>query len=167
MKRLLLLLTSVLLITLLPDGLAAKGKRQQQSQPRTAKTVQQEKKQTARDIEATKKQITENTTETRRQLNRINSLAAELTQQGIEIDQMQVRINDINEQIKSVSDSITLLDKDVKKLQQSYAKSLRTMHDSRKSLNKWVFIFSSESFTQAWRRVMADSQDQTAARCYQ
>jgi len=69
-------------------------------------------------------------------------------------------IHNINSQIKTVDEQISLnneilseLNKDLKNLKDEYAKMIYYAYKNRNSYDKLMFIFSSESFNQAYRRV--------------
>ena len=120
---------------------------------RNAKSVKQEQRATAKAIEKAKSDITQNDQETRRQLNRLNSLSAEIDSRSRDIDALKARIAALDRRLKTVGDSITALQGSLGALKTSYGKTLRDIRRRRQAMNDFMFVFSSESFNQAYRRV--------------
>lgn len=120
---------------------------------RTSKDVKRDRQKTEQQITKTKKQISQNDKETARQLNRLNLLNATMEHRADTIRGIEAEIDSVNSQIRKLNDSIAVLSARSAALKTNYAKTLRTMHARRQSMNDISFIFSAKSFGQAWRRM--------------
>lgn len=69
------------------------------------------------------------------------------------ISEMKTQVDSINRGIGRLNDSIAGLERHLQRLRDDYASAVRAMQSHRGSMNKLAFIFSSESFTQAYRRM--------------
>ncbi len=142
MKRILLILVAVLTAVSIS---AAK--------PRTARNIKKEKQENAQKIKETSRKINANTKETSRQLNKLNSLNADIREQLKEMRKIQHSIDSINRSIRKLNDSISSLDRNLNYLRDKYAEAVRKLDSHKGSMNNLAFIFSSESFSQAYRRM--------------
>lgn len=145
MNRLLIIILSCLMMASAPEVSADR-------RARTSKSVKQERKATAGEIERTRNQISKNTAETRRQINRLESLNAEVEKQDELVGKLKADITALDIRIKSLDDSIAAMDRDIKVLRESYAENLRIMRERRQTMSSLSFIFSSRSFTEAYKR---------------
>lgn len=145
MRKLLLLLLCSLIIASSADMSAAKPKR-------TSKSVKKERRMTANEVERTRKQISHNTAETRRQLNRLQSLTAETHRCEKSIGELNQRISTLNRRIKEMDDSILTMQNRLSTLREAYATNLRDMRARRQMMSESAIIFSSRTFTEAYRR---------------
>lgn len=120
---------------------------------RTSKEVRRDRQKTEQQISSTKSKISANDKETSRQLNRLNLLNANIELRADTIRAIQQRIDSVNARIDRLNDSIAVLTERSQKLKDTYAHTLRTVRARRQSMNDISFIFSSKSFSQAWRRM--------------
>lgn len=159
LRKILIIVVAAVSIVATPDALAKKkqgGNPQQTtktSNPRTSKQVRQEKEKNAQEIERARKQLADNTKQTRHQLNRLSSLDAEVLSHSVAIDGLKLRLDSIKAEISSLSDTISRLDDNVATLRVGYAENLRMMRTRRQSTSNLAFIFSSGSFTEAYKRL--------------
>ena len=68
------------------------------------------------------------------------------------IRNLQQEINHISRQIKQNEEKTTELNRELKKLKADYAKMIRQSYNNRSRQDKLYFLFSSESFQQAFKR---------------
>lgn len=148
MWRYILLIVMSLSIACADDAFAAKPK-----QKRDAAKVKKEQQATRKAIQETSKKISANTQETKKQLARLNSLNSEITAKGQQISHIQSGVDSLDRHISTISDSISSLNSHMEALRSSYITSLRKMQGSSGSISTLSFIFSAESFTDAYRRV--------------
>lgn len=154
MYRILIIFITCLLTALASaDAARPRKKVRQQAKPTTTQTVKQKKKENERAIKETSKKIEVNTKETARQLNNLNLLAAEIKETDNTIATIGHSVDSLNKAIKAINDSIATLDASVKAMQQKYANALRHFQGRRVSMSPLAFVFSSESFQQAYRRL--------------
>ena len=150
MRRTITFLVAAVIISAIPDTLGAQKKRRQQ---RDINSVRTEQRDTKREIAETSKKITANTRETSRQLARLNTLSGEIATTTREISRMQHGVDSLDGRIAATADSIASLQTRVETLRQTYAKALRSTQGSNGAMNTLAFIFSSETFSNAWQRV--------------
>ncbi len=143
MKRILLILVAAVLTAV---SISA-------AKPRTARNIKKEKQENAQKIKETSRKINANTKETSRQLNKLNSLNADIREQLKEMRKIQHSIDSINRSIRKLNDSISSLDRNLNYLRDKYAEAVRKLDSHKGSMNNLAFIFSSESFSQAYRRM--------------
>lgn len=120
---------------------------------RNVNRVKRDRQKTTQEIKKTAKEIEENERQTRSQLNQLNMLQAEVQEKNATISEMKTQVDSINRGIGRLNDSIAGLERHLQRLRDDYASAVRAMQSHRGSMNKLAFIFSSESFTQAYRRM--------------
>lgn len=120
---------------------------------RNVNRVKRDRQKTTQEIKKTAKEIEENERQTRNQLNQLNMLQAEVQEKNATISEMKTQVDSINRGIGRLNDSIARLERHLQRLRDDYASAVRAMQSHRGSMNKLAFIFSSESFTQAYRRM--------------
>lgn len=140
------LIILILLFALALPAMAAKRKR-------SSRDVRREKQRTEQQIAATRKKINMNDREIGRQLDRLNLLGAEMKLRSDTISIIRARLDSVNSRIKTLNDSIASLTAHEKILKANYAKTLRDIRSRRQGMSDIAFIFSAESFAQAWRRI--------------
>lgn len=121
--------------------------------PRDIDKVKKEREAAKREIRETTKKLTATERETQKGLNRLNSLRAEISNKSAEIGVIQSGIDSIDKCVKIVTDSISVLEAQRAKLRDKYAESLRKTQSSLSSVNALSFLFSVESFGQAYQRM--------------
>lgn len=129
----------------------AKGKRNSNS-------VRRQQQQTAQQIRETDAQIKENNRLVTRRLNQLNQLNAEIAGCDAEIKQLQGRIDSIKVTSQIITDSIAGMETRLATLRDVFAKALRSSRQGRESMGSMAFVFSSETFGQAFRRLRALQQ---------
>lgn len=154
MSRIIIIFITCLLTALASaDAARPRKKVRRQAKPATTQTVKQKQKENERAIRETSKKIEVNTKETARQLNNLNLLAAEIKETDHTIATIGHSVDSLDRAIRSINDSIAALDASVKTMQQKYADALRHFQGRRVSMSPLAFVFSSDSFRQAYRRL--------------
>lgn len=121
--------------------------------PRTAAEVKQAKQRNARDLKETRRKIQLNTRETEQRLNQLNLLEGEISDCNANIATLSLSLDSINASIRSTNDSINALDGRLAAITDKYIKAIRRTQGRHNEMNELAFIFSSDSFTQAYRRL--------------
>ncbi|MDE5839149.1 MAG: hypothetical protein K2H39_08845, partial [Paramuribaculum sp.] len=137
---------TVITLSIEADAQTAKSKR-------SAASVRKEQQATKKQIRETTQKINVNTRETKKQLSRLNSLNGEIDAKGVEISKIQTGVDSINRHITDINDSIGSLNKHIEALRTSYIQSLRKLQGTTGSMGQLAFIFSSGSFSEAYRNV--------------
>lgn len=140
------LLTAVLLMVLgCSFGLAAK--------PRDIGKIKKEQQAAKKQIRETSKKLDENKKRTQQNLNKLNLLSGEISAKNKEISAMKAGIDSLDMKIRNAGDSVTLLNRRLVELRQSYTDALRSMQGMGGTTDALGFVFSSESFSKAYARI--------------
>jgi len=150
MKKLSVIIVLVLLCIVSVSDAGAKR--------RTSKSVKQQQRLTEQKIRQTDAQIKENARQLKSKLNDLNKLQAESQTISNTIAGIQASIDSLDVVAQGARDSAAVLDGKLADMQEAYADILRSFRRSRMSMNHLAFIFSSNSFAQAFRRANALKQ---------
>lgn len=120
---------------------------------RTANAIRQQKVATQREINETNSKIKDNKAKTINSLNKLNLISAEIGEQQRSIDILAKQLEGINQELKKVNDSIAANEHTLNDMRKEYGKAIRRIHAHSSSLDKLQFLFQSESFHQALRRM--------------
>lgn len=115
--------------------------------------IKQEQKRTNKEISETTKKLNENKKQTREQMNLLNRLSAEIQEKSDSISSLKESIDSIDGSMTALSDSITKMEGNLVLLREKYGEVLRSIRKSRHSSNNIAFFASSNSFSEAFRRV--------------
>lgn len=126
---------------------------QKKSKSKSMKSVQSEQVVTQKKIDETKKKISENQKKTQQSLRDLNLLKGEIDQKDAQITRTKLQVDSINADIKSAEDSIAVLNLQLDKLKEAYKKALRKLQSSRSFNDEIAYIFSSQTFKQAYARM--------------
>ncbi len=123
--------------------------------PRTSKSVRRQQQQTETRIKRTNEALARNSRKIANALNELNSLNSDIESCNKDIAALQDTVNAINSRIAVTTDSITWLDGRIEELRQTMITVLRQTRRTRSAIDNLSFIFSSGSFSQAYRRLQA------------
>lgn len=144
MRKLLLVFITILLAAATFDS---EGRRRSQRDVRRDRNANREQ------IERTNREISANTAEVGRQLSRLQSLEATIALRTDSVAALQKVINNVKSRIAVLDDSIATLENATLRLKDDYGNTLRRMRTRRQSMSDLSFIFSAQTFGQAWRRI--------------
>ena len=116
-------------------------------------SVRQQKDDKQKEINRTSSQIDDTNKKIARQLNSLRSVEADITSQEKLIASLKKQLDDIGRQTAVVEDSITIINKRLEELRRSYANAVRKVHAHSSSFDRLMFIFSANSFHEAYRRM--------------
>lgn len=153
MRKLLTIIIAVLLVAASVD---TDGRRRSQRDVRRDRNANREQ------IERTNREIEANAAEVGRQLSRLQSLEATIALRIDSVAALQAVISDVKGHIDALDDSIATLVAATARLKSDYGNTLRRMRTRRQSMSDIAFIFSAQSFSQAWRRIRYLRQTSTA-----
>ena len=106
-----------------------------------------------KDIRLTEKLLKETSKDKEASINQVNLLQAQISQRESLIKTYQNQINTINKNIQKNKDQIASLEKDLSLLRKDYSNLLVINYRNKGKTNSLLFIFSSEDFNQAMRRM--------------
>lgn len=158
MRRFLsILLLSLTLAATLPEQLWAEPRR-------NSATVRRERRRAEREQEATRRRIEENTARIERELRHLERLEADIEANERRERILSRRVDSTAARVRVLGDSVATLTARVERLDRSYSNSLRAIRRQRQAASPAAFVFSSETFGQAVRRIryLADLADWNA-----
>lgn len=120
--------------------------------PRSAKDVRRDKVRTESAMKETGRKIKLNAEQTARKLSQLNLVEGEIEECNGRIAILSHCLDSLNLRIGSLNDSVTALDKHLQQITATYKTALRRSQGRRGNLSVLAFIFSSDSFTQAYHR---------------
>ena len=106
------------------------------------------------DIELTSLLLKETNTHSKTLLNRLNLLTQQILSRKKVVSILEQEIAEIDRKIKTMSDEIEILNKDLEKTKENYAKSMQNQRlEYRSAQYKMLLILSAENLTQSYRRM--------------
>ncbi|MDR1381411.1 MAG: peptidoglycan DD-metalloendopeptidase family protein [Tannerella sp.] len=116
--------------------------------------LENQRKMALRDIELTSRLLGETGVDAKNSLNRLNLLSQQLLSRRRILALLTQEMAAIDANIKTVSDEIDILDKDLAKTKENYAKSMRNrLQEHRTAKYKMLLILSAENLLQSYRRM--------------
>lgn len=115
--------------------------------------IKKQKKETQKEIKEATTELKQNKSKTRKSLNALNRLSADIEGQEKSIVSLQKQVDSINIAIGLINKKIEKTDSALNRLKSNYLTAIKKMRSHRSSSNAMMFIFSSESFHQAYRRM--------------
>lgn len=123
------------------------------AQSPSSQDINRKKRDTQKDINETTSKINENKRNTNRSLNDLNRTIAEIAEKEQNINILLLQIADINVKIDNLNAKIAVQDSSLNRLRSNYLQAIRSIRSHKVSGNKMMFLLSSASFHQAYRRV--------------
>lgn len=120
---------------------------------RTAEAVKKECTENARKIKKTKEQLNNNAESTRRSVAELQLVEAQIKRSNSNIARLEARGDSLEARLAALADSVAATEQRIAQLQQAYGKALRARRSSRQASSAAAYIFSSESFTGARKRM--------------
>lgn len=115
--------------------------------------IKQQKQDAQKEIKETSQKIKQNKNKTKKSLNDLNRISAEIGEKQKTIKELSIQIAEINIKIQNVNNRIAAQDSALRKLRGNYLSAIKKIRSHNVSNNKMMFVFSSESFHQAYRRM--------------
>lgn len=137
-------------------------RRSQQTQKATAKssvgpTSSTEAKKlqeaTQREIQQTKEKLRLNEQQIKTGLSDLNRLSGEIATGKKQVAGLQKKVADLNTEISNLGNEITKNEAELKLMREEYLKAVKKMRLTKKNQSTLAFIFASENFNQAMRRI--------------
>ncbi|MDR1115693.1 MAG: peptidoglycan DD-metalloendopeptidase family protein [Tannerella sp.] len=106
------------------------------------------------DIELTSRLLNETNVDAKNSLNRLNLLSQQLLSRKRILNFLEQEIAAIDVRIKTVTDEIDILDKDLAKTKENYAKSMQNQQQEHRTAQyKMLLVLSAENLSQSYRRM--------------
>lgn len=106
-----------------------------------------------KDIRQTKEQLRLNEQEMKQGLADLNRLSAEIAEGNRQVAGLQGKVNSLQSEISSLTDEISKNEAQLAKMREEYLKAVKKMRLTSKNQSMLAFVFSSENFNQALRRI--------------
>lgn len=108
---------------------------------------------TQQEIKLTEEQIKENERSVKNGLNELGKLEGDIAESGKKIDDLNKKIADLSGQINGLESNISSNEAELERLRSEYLKAVKKMRVAKKSNSELAFVFSSDNFNQAVRRM--------------
>src|SRR5690554_2291253 len=115
--------------------------------------LQNRKRKLQKEISYTNKLLQETGKTKESSLNQLRQLSKKISSREQLIQTMEEEIAIISDSIKRQEQELDSLEKSLKRLKDEYAEMIRTANKNRSSYDRMMFIFSSENFNQAFKRL--------------
>lgn len=132
-------------------GQTTRGK--QQTGPKSSAEAKKLQEATQRDIQQTKEKLRLNEEQIKTGLSDLNRLSAEITAGRKQVDGLQQKVNGLDTKISNLGTEITKNEAELKLMREEYLKAVKKMRLTRKNQSTLAFIFASDNFNQAMRRI--------------
>ncbi len=119
----------------------------------TSADVKKRQEATQKEIKLTEQQIKENEKSIKKGLNEIGKLEGDIAVSKKKIEETSGKINSLSTQITSLEGGIVKNESELKKLRDEYLNAVKKMRVARKNKSELAFIFASDNFHQALRRM--------------
>lgn len=141
-----------------PRRKAAARTTQRRATPRKAKAptsadVRRQRKQTEREMLQTSRELNRTEQELSASLRRISQLEEGIAGTTARAGQLEQRLDSIQRHSQAVASSIVSGEQRLKELRTAYTKAVRSSRRMRRDMNALTFIFSAQTFRQAWQRL--------------
>lgn len=120
---------------------------------RDISNVKKERQTTQKEIKETSRQLSKKAKEAERELSKLSGLRNEISKSTKAIGAAQAGIDSINTRIGAMSDTLTRLTSRRDSLSRAYMMALRSVQGEQGSMGIMAYLFSSRSFSDAFRRV--------------
>lgn len=120
---------------------------------RDISNVKKERQTTQKEIKETSRQLSKKAKEAERELSKLSGLRNEISKSTKAIGVAQADIDSINTRIGAMSDTLMRLTSRRDSLSRAYMMALRSVQGEQGSMGIMAYLFSSRSFSDAFRRV--------------
>jgi murein hydrolase activator len=123
------------------------------AQAQTVRELEIQRKQTLKNLEATSKLLNETKKTKRTSLNKLTIISKNINERKVLIKNMNTEIGQLDVEIVHLNNEKSRLETQLKKLKNDYAKLVQEAHINRSLYAKIMFVLSSKTFDQSFRRL--------------
>ena len=127
-------------------------------QAQSIEALKAQKEKTAKEISYTNKLLSETGKSTKASLNKLSLIGQQIELRHKMIDSYNSELNILEQSILDNIEIIQILEADLEKIKQDYAALLQQTYRNMGSVNQLLFVLSSESFNQAYKRLLYTRQ---------
>ncbi len=117
------------------------------------KDLEKQRREKEKEIAETKKLLSQTTEKKKQTFEYMNLLAKQIKNREDLIGTLEIELRVISNSIDENSDVVDALDKDLAALKAEYAQQIFFLYKNQGSYNMLAFVFSSQTFNQAYRRL--------------
>lgn len=128
------------------------------SQAQSIEALKAQKEKTAKEISYTNKLLSETGKSTQASLNKLSLIGQQIELRHKMIDSYNSELSILEQSILDNIEVIQILEADLEKIKQDYAALLQQTYRNMGSVNQLLFVLSSESFNQAYKRLLYTRQ---------
>lgn len=134
-----------------------RGNRQRQNRqgnsPKTSAEARRLQEAAQKEIQQTKEKIKLNEQQIKTGLSDLNLLSSEISAGRIQVESLQKKVSSLNAEINKLGNEINKNEEELKLMREEYLKAVKKMRLTKKNQSVLAFIFASENFNQALRRI--------------
>lgn len=121
--------------------------------PKSAAEARKLEEATQKEIALTREQLKLNEQEVKAGLADLNKLSAEISDGRAKVGTLQKKVNSLGAEIGSLGTQIAANEAELQRMREEYLKAVRKMRTVRRNQSALAFIFASDNFNQALRRM--------------
>ncbi len=123
------------------------------SSPKSSVEAKRMQEATQREIQQTKEKLRLNEQQVKTGLSDLNRLSSEIAAGRTQVQGLQKKVASLNGEITHLGDEISKNEAELKVMREEYLKAVKKMRLTKKNQSTLAFIFASENFNQAMRRI--------------
>lgn len=147
------ILLIALAANLVPAWSAPKKKKQQKPKTETSADVKRQQEATQQEIKRTREQIQLNEQEVKKKLSELSKIGDNIAAGKVKVAQSAKEVESLKAEIEKLQNSIDTETRQLEKLRAEYLKTVKQMRRKSKQTSTLAFIFSSNNFNEAMRRM--------------
>lgn len=121
--------------------------------PKSSEEAKRLQEATQKDIQQTKEQLRMNEQQIKTGLYDLNRLSSEIATGRSQVAGLEKKVAGLNSEITNLGKEITKNEAELKLMREEYLKAVKKMRLTKKNQSTLAFIFASENFNQAMRRI--------------
>lgn len=125
----------------------------QANSPKSSAEAKRMQEAAQREIQQTKEKLRLNEQEIKTGLSDLNRLSSEIAAGRTQVQGLQKKVDGLNSEITNLGNEITKNEAELKLMREEYLKAVKKMRLTKKNQSTLAFIFASENFNQAMRRI--------------
>ncbi len=134
-------------------GSSTQKKRQASSSPKSSAEAKRMQEAAQREIQQTKEKLRLNEQQVKTGLSDLNRLSSEIATGRTQVQGLQKKVASLDNEITHLGKEINKNEGELKLMRDEYLKAVKKMRLTKKNQSTLAFIFASENFNQAMRRI--------------
>ncbi|MDE5813243.1 MAG: peptidoglycan DD-metalloendopeptidase family protein [Muribaculaceae bacterium] len=134
-------------------GTQNQKKSQATNTPKSSAEAKRLQEATQREIQQTKEKLRLNEEQIKTGLSDLNRLSGEIATGRTQVEALQKKVSGLTAEIAKLGTEITKNEEELKLMREEYLKAVKKMRLTKKNQSTLAFIFASENFNQAMRRI--------------